>query len=76
MLAEWTFASQPVLSINLPFYLGVTKWVKKKYPIWNLGQFREIQVEITAPRGNLVLRRIIMSAQLDTVETNQELELI
>jgi hypothetical protein len=76
MLDEWTFVSQPILSINLSFYLGVTKWVKKKFPIWHLGQFREIQVEITAPRGSLVLRRIIISAQLDTVETNQELELI
>ena len=50
--------------------------MRKKYPIWHLGQFREIQVEITAPHGNLVLRKIVLSAQLDTVETNQELELI
>jgi hypothetical protein len=76
VLDEWTFVSAPTLSIDLPFYLGVTKWVKKKYPIWQLGQFREIQVEITAPHGDLVLRRIILSAQLDTVEFNQELELI
>jgi hypothetical protein len=77
MLDEWTFsASGAILTVTLPFYLGMTKWVKKKYPIWHLGRFREIQVEITAPRGNLILRRIILSAQLDTVETNQELELI
>jgi hypothetical protein len=77
ILDEWTFAaSSAILTATLPFYLGVTKWVKKKYPVWHLGQFREIQVEITAPHGNLVLRRIIMSAQLDTVEFNQELELI
>lgn len=63
-----------ILPVMLPFYLGIAKWRRKKFPIWNLGTFRDIQVELTGRSGNMMLRRIMLSAQVDTVELNQELE--
>jgi hypothetical protein len=66
-------------AIKLPFYLPVLfvkpQWVKKKFPIWPLGQFRDIQIEIRGKSGNMILRSMTVSAQIDSVNFNAAIEI-
>lgn len=74
LLDEGSFSfsvQHPVLPLTLPFQLGSPKWRKKNFPLHNLGQFREIQIEVRGTRGNMILRSITLSAYIDTVLTNQ-----
>jgi hypothetical protein len=69
---------QLISAVTLPFYLPVflvgPKWVKKKFPIFPLGQFREIQIKVVGTDGNLILRSMTLSAQLDSVNFNKQFE--
>lgn len=67
-----------ISAVRLPFYLPVLlvrpRWVKKKFPLFHLGQFREIQIKVVGTSGNLILRSLTLSAQLDSVNFNKEFE--
>lgn len=67
---------QLISAVTLPFYLPVflvgPKWVKKKFPLFPLGQFREIQIMVKGTDGNLILRSMTLSAQLDSVNFNKQ----
>ena len=69
---------QLISAVKLPFYLPVLlvkpRWVKKKFPLFNLGQFREIQIKVIGKSGNLILRSLTLSAQLDSVNFNKQFE--
>jgi hypothetical protein len=67
-----------ITAVKLPFYLPVLlvkpKWVRKKFPLWPLGQFRELQIEVRGKTGNMILRSVTVSAHYDSVNFNVQME--
>jgi hypothetical protein len=70
----FTLRSAILLPFQLPVFLVAPRWVKKKFPLWPLGQFREIQIEVRGTSGNMILRSLTLSAQLDSVNFNKQFE--
>ena len=64
-----------VLPLSIPFALPGSSWVRKKFPIniEPISPFRSIQIEVFCPQGNIVLRNLILSAYVDTLELDHEL---
>jgi hypothetical protein len=65
-----------VLPAELPFTLQVARWVHKKYPLFHLGRFRSIQIQILCPRGNMIMRSLYLCAFLDTIELDQQIQIL
>ena len=60
------------LPLPLPTQLPGATWVRKRFPLHQLPPFREIQIEVIGTKGNLVLRNIVLSAFVDTIELTIE----
>ena len=74
LLDEFSFDPRSVtLPTDLPFDLQAPRWVRKKYPLFQLGRFRSIQIKIRCPRGNMILRSIYLCSFLDSIELNQQI---
>lgn len=71
---EFSLVSAVRLPFMLPVFLVAPKWVKKKFPLFYLGQFKEIQIKVVGTTGNLILRSLTISAQLDSVNFNKAFE--
>jgi hypothetical protein len=71
---KFSLISAVKLPFTLPVFLVAPKWVKRKFPLFHLGQFREIQVEIKGPKGQMIIRSITLSAQLDSVNFDTKFE--
>ena len=77
ILDNFTFGPRVVkLPADLPFALQPPRWHRKKYPIFQLGRFRSIQVIVRCPRGNLILRSLYLCSFLDTVELDQRISIL
>ena len=63
------------LPLDLPFRMPGATWVRKRFPLHHLPPFREIQIEVIGTKGNLVLRNLVLSAFIDTIELSQEVQL-
>ena len=61
------------LAFDLPADLQPARWIRKKYPIFQLGRFRSIQVQIKCPRGNMVLRSLYLCAFVETMNFDQQI---
>ena len=77
LLDAWEFATlDTMLPFDLPAVLQPARWIRKKYPIWQLGRFRSIQVRVKCPRGNMILRSIYLCSFLDSIELNQTITVL
>jgi hypothetical protein len=71
---NFTLRNAILLPFQLPVFLVAPRWVKKKFPLFNLGQFREMQIEVRGTNGNLILRSLTLSAYHDTVNFSKQFE--
>jgi len=70
----FTLRNAILLPFQLPVFLVAPRWVKKKFPLFPLGQFREIQIEVRGTGGNMILRSLTLSAYYDSVNFNKQFE--
>lgn len=64
------------LPADLSFALQPARWIRKKYPLFQLGRFRSIQIRVRCPRGNMILRSIYLCSFLDTLELDQRIQVL
>jgi hypothetical protein len=77
ILDSWSFSPLGItLSFELPGLLQPARWVRRKYPIFQLGRFRSIQVKVRCPSGNMILRSIYLCAFLDSIELDQRIKVL
>ena len=77
LLDTWEFETlDMILPFDLPAVLQPARWVRKKYPIWQLGRFRSIQVRVRCPRGNMILRSLYLCSFVDSIELNQTITVL
>jgi hypothetical protein len=70
----FSLVSAVKLPFMLPVFLVKPRWVRKKFPLWPLGQFRELQIKIVGTSGNLIIRRLTVSAQLDSINVDTNID--
>jgi hypothetical protein len=57
---------------NVPFVLPAAGvWTTKRFPLFQLQPFRELQLKIVSTAGHFVMRRLIVEAQMDTIELRE-----
>ncbi len=66
-LAFDTFGTTNSLPVNLPFDLAVLTIARKAFDLASLGEFREIQFEISSTSGKLAIKQILSSAFINTM---------
>ena len=75
LLETFTLGPQSlIIPLDIPFDLPGATWRKRNFPLNTefLPPFRSIQIEVIGVSGNMVLRNLILSAFLDTVELSRE----
>ena len=61
------------LPVTLPFTLTAKgRWTTKRFPLHQLPRFREFQFRIISESGRFIMRRLVMSAFLDTIELKEQ----